>query len=748
MLGIFVQGLTAATIPLANSERALAVIQTALAPHADESLAARELSHYLKAITGQTFSVVTNDPAAPTVIQVGQTFAPPVQAAWNKIAASPAGFVLDATPGRIILAGATPEGTLFAAYEFLEQLGVRWFLPGPLGEVAPQAATLSFPAMHLEQTPSFVSRHLQSHKATDPWYRRQRLGGPLFPGAHAGAVLLPEKKYFAEHPEYFAWVDKKRTPRQLCYSNEAGIREAAKNVIAHFKKLPATAPRWIGIGPNDGGGFCRCEQCMAQYVEWDPYSNEWSITDAFISWANRLAEIVHKEVPDAKFAFYIYHTYNLPPRRVKPDPSISGALAPISYCRVHGIRNPVCDEVHAYRHLMDGWSAIMPELYQRGYGFQVASPQFLWSRIHVWRDEVPYAKERGLQGWRVESPPSWANDPVTHWVFAKLMWNANADVDALVNDFHQKFYGPAAAPARAFTQLVDERLRDGDFHAGNAWDEPRFFPPEVMTQLNQHLQSAEKLAPADSLYARRVHLLRLAWNRASAFLTMRARHDEGKFAEAKQALDRYDALTAELIAYDPPMVDRYMAVNFMNRFWRKSVESAAERSRGAARVLAVLPDVWKFRMDPQNVGEKQDWFGTNIRDTGWGALRTLSGTWSDQGLRYYKGISWYRTSVTLPAKHDGRVMLWFGAVNENATVWVNGKEVGQKPDRNPDNPFELDVTAAIQPGATNLIAVRVSSEHVNELGTGGIMKVAMIYTTSKEGGLKMETPNEAPRDGF
>ncbi len=739
--------LNAADIPLADKERALAVIQTAPTPHADESLAANELSTYLEAITGKKFPVVTNDAAAPTVIQVGRSFGQPVETALAKVASSPDGFVLDAKPGKIILAGTTPEGTLFAAYEFLERLGCRWFIPGKLGEVVPRSETLSFPVGRVEQTPSFVSRHLQSHNQKDPWYRRQRLSGPTFPSAHSGSVLLPADKYFQEHPEYFGLVDKKRQSRQLCYSSEEGTREAAKNLIAYIKKRKAGAPQWVGIGPNDGGGFCRCEKCMAQYVEWDPYSNEWSITDAFLAWANRLVELVLVEVPDAKFGFYIYHTYNLPPRNVKPHPAISGALAPISYCRVHGIRNPICDEAHSYRRLIDGWGAIMPDLYQRGYGFQLASPQFLWSRVHVWRDEVPYAKLHGIKGWRVESPPSWANDPVTHWVFCKLMWNADAGVDALVDDFHRNFYGPAAVPAKAFWQLVDTRLRDGDFHAGNAWDEPRFFPPEVMQQLDQHLKTAESLAPKDSIYATRVRLLRLAWERANAFLTMRAEHDRGKFADAKAALDRCDALTKDLVAFDPPMIEPSMSKNYMNRFWRKSVESAYERNREGNRVLAVLPDAWRFRMDPQGVGLLQDWFDTSIRDDGWQTIRTLSGTWSDQGLRYYKGAAWYRTTVTLPDKHDGKVMLWFGAVDEDATIWINGKEAGKKPDKNPNNPFELDVTSAIQPGKPNLVAVRVMNERVNELGTGGIMKTVMFYTT-KASQPKSDTPNEAPQDGF
>jgi hypothetical protein len=251
-----------------------------------------------------------------------------------------------------------------------------------------------------------------------------------------------------------------------------------------------------------------------------------------------------------------------------------------------------------------------------------------------------------------------------------------------------------------------------------------------MQQLETYLARAERLAPAASIYAKRVHLMRLAWERANAFLMMRAQHETGKFIEAKASLDRLDALTKELLAYQPPMVEPMMSRSYTDIFWRKSVESSFEKSRNGNRVLAVLPDVWRFHIDPQGVGLMQDWNDINIIDTNWPTLRTLSGVWSEQGLRTYKGVAWYRTTVNLPAKHDGKVMLWFGAVDEDATVWVNGKEVGKKPDKNESNPFEFDVTSAIKPGQPNVVAVRAVNQSVDELGTGGIMKIVMFYTTA------------------
>jgi hypothetical protein len=59
---------------------------------------------------------------------------------------------------------------------------------------------------------------------------------------------------------------------------------------------------------------------------------------------------------------------------------------------------------------------------------------------------------------------------------------------------------------------------------------------------------------------------------------------------------------------------------------------------------------------------------------------------------------WYRRGFKTPESHPGEhVLLHFGAVDWETTVWVNGKEVGQH--RGGYDPFTLDITAAIAPHA-------------------------------------------------
>jgi len=67
---------------------------------------------------------------------------------------------------------------------------------------------------------------------------------------------------------------------------------------------------------------------------------------------------------------------------------------------------------------------------------------------------------------------------------------------------------------------------------------------------------------------------------------------------------------------------------------------------------------------------------------------------------------WYRRTFDVPAKwHGKRLLLHFGAVDFEAKVWVNGKEIGQH--RGGYDAFTLDITDAVKPSGENELIVAV-----------------------------------------
>jgi hypothetical protein len=67
---------------------------------------------------------------------------------------------------------------------------------------------------------------------------------------------------------------------------------------------------------------------------------------------------------------------------------------------------------------------------------------------------------------------------------------------------------------------------------------------------------------------------------------------------------------------------------------------------------------------------------------------------------------WYRRTFDVPKKwRGGRVLLHFGAVDWDSTVWVNGREAGTH--RGGYDPFTYDITEALKRGGKQEVALRV-----------------------------------------
>jgi len=700
-----------------------------IAPEADaqEKLAAQELQEYLQKISGAKVEIGNQATGGQFPILLGEAASTPqlLQEITAK-GSDPASFALKVAPDSVRIVGLSPEGTLFGAYELLEQLGVRWFMPGELGTVVPQNKTVSLPVQQTVQVPSFNGRWHMGFRTT-PWAKRMRMGGPYFPGAHGIRSLTAE--VFKEHPEYFALVHGKRQTSQACVSNPQVVQLAIDEARKFFRANP-TVP-WVGFGPNDGAGFCECANCRAlDGGDWDPFSNEASMTDRYVWLFNQILDGIKDEFPNKKVAFYSYHSYMRVPVKTRPSPNIVPAFAPIGLCRIHGMNNPICPERSYYKTLMQEWGKIVPEIYERGYWFNLADPGFPFSHIHRIRDEIPAAYANNIKGWRVETINHWGSETPSLYISMKLMWNHKADVDALMADFTEKFFGPAQKPMAQYLTLMDAALRDGDYHTGSSFDMPYLYPAPLRKKARGLLNEAARQA-GRGVYAERVKVFRTTFDYLEAFNAMLQQQNQQNFVAARKELDRVDALQKTLIAYDPPMINAKAAPSYLKRFFRQPVEQGYARVQTAQGQIAALRDEWQFQIDPQKIGEAIGLWRPSAVGGNWQTIKA-SASWSDQGLRSYKGEAWYRQEVAIPQNFSGKkVFLWFGGVDEKAKVWVNGKEVGISHGAS-FLPFEFDATAAVKPGAKNVVVVRLLNEVVDELGTGGITAPAMFYVPAAD----------------
>lgn len=739
LLSVFIT--EAKQVIIVENGNAKSVILIPAQPHEDEQLAAKELVDHIEKISGCKLDVVNETPGKGWQINPGLgksglcyiflgscAMTPEMEKSIRSAGNDPASFMIkvEANPSGISsirIAGLSPEGTLFGVYELLEQIGVRWYMPGDIGTVIPEKKTITINQQNTVQIPSFSSRHLQM--AVDKtWYRRMRLGGPYFPSCHGINI---GKADIEKEPELFALVNGKRQKSQLCISNPEVLARAIKEAKNYFRKNP-DAP-WIGMGPNDGGGFCECENCRKLDAgDFDNFENRISMTDRYIWFFNKVLEGISDEFPDKKIGFYCYSCYMKPPVKVKPDPRIVPAFAPISLCRIHGMSNPICPERSYYRKIMEAWGKLLPETYERGYFFNLADPGFPFSKIHAIRDEIPVAKELGIKGWRVETIPHWASMTPTIYISAKLFWNHKADVDSLIHDFAVNFFGPASEEMEKYIILMDTALRDADYHTGCSYDLPFIYNSSIMKTADQYLKKAEDLT-RNTKYSEKVAIFRLSYDYLAKFLSMLENRNKFDFVSAKKDLEKIQQIQQKAFSYQPQMFSEKAATSYMKRFFSPCIEQGYERVTGKNVFVAGLPDEWDFLIDPASIGEDLGYFRSGKIGGNWTKIKTKTLSWSDQGLRYYKGDAWYRSWVRIPEKFKGKkIFIWFGGVDEIAKVWINGKLAGTSPGK-AFVPFEFDVTDLIEFDRENFVSVRITNERLNELGTGGITAPVMFYAT-------------------
>ena len=108
-------------------------------------------------------------------------------------------------------------------------------------------------------------------------------------------------------------------------------------------------------------------------------------------------------------------------------------------------------------------------------------------------------------------------------------------------------------------------------------------------------------------------------------------------------------------------------------------------------------------MDPTNVGRQEAWFNAPRPEA-----KATRVPWIIQDVfPDYHGVAWYWRELVVPLNphQDGRYILRFAAVDYLAEVYVNGTLIGRH--EGAEDPFELDATDAIRPGASKLLAVRV-----------------------------------------
>ena len=408
------------------------------------------------------------------------------------------------------------RGTLHAVYEFLRSMGVRWYMPGDLGEIVPKQTMIALPAVDRTVKPDFGVRKLVWYKGHLPVSRtdalwRLRLGLDeghdvvgITQNCHGMKFVHGREEMRKAHPEYYAlWHGKRATDHKNfgapCLSSPELFKLHVKYARALFDHF---GEQMISIDPVDGYStqLCECELCKGKGTP--ERGAVGAMSDYVWGYMNRVATELYKSHPDRFVSGISYSAYRLPPEKIDK-------LSPNMVIRIFAIRKNYYDpEQRAeFENLLKAWLEKLPS--QKVITSDNISFNGPDSRLPVYYPRSVVGSLRSLKGISMgETPECYEHDPgsgykwnsqavahLTLYVTSRFWWDTAQDLDAMLAEYYRLFYGPAEKEMKAFIEYSEQNWPQ----MGN--------DPEKIGKALELLEAARKTADPESIYGRRIQLV-------------------------------------------------------------------------------------------------------------------------------------------------------------------------------------------------------------------------------------------------
>ncbi len=421
------------------------------------------------------------------------------------------------------------QGTCLATYDFLERFcGVRWYGPAELNVVIPSKTNLSVAGQEIRR--SLALKH-RSALAGGSWpflrgqwgdytreqvvlyWRRLRLGGQRWAGNHTFHRSTLESVF--NDPEYQC-----KNPRgagsQLCYTNTKLVQKVAQMARDYFDGKGELPQGWKAMGdyfaivPDDNIHLCTCPACQELLAKGRDrttgFFSSGEMSEYWFSFINAVAREVRKTHPDKYIATLAYWSYALVPEfELEPNVSVAPCLHTCYY------------PVHAEMKEND-------LAFYRAWQKKATAPMFLWVYYHhpmepaliqKWKcfphimvHETARAMRMFIRDGVRGIFECGEQDQLEQYVMAKVWDDPEVDVDGLIDEFFDLYFGPAAEPMKRFYLGLEAVACDRDnypppYHRSNgidwkavAWE--RLGTAERMAEFERFITQAETQAQTET----------------------------------------------------------------------------------------------------------------------------------------------------------------------------------------------------------------------------------------------------------
>lgn len=415
------------------------------------------------------------------------------------------------------------NGTLYAVYDLLQRLGVRWFMPiEDLGQVIPEVRDIRLTPMTVKRAPAFGCRYLLlvglgKNPAEFLWYKYLGQGGVFDPFTAHSSELVAELQQ--DRPELIGVSGGKRIetgrqryhagPRYLPRLSSPQLREELAAYLVKFHDAFPEVP-YLPIGQPDGWVVMDDRDVAAG---WDrkEEGDQGRFADYKWDFVLDVANRVRRERPGVRFCTASYGFARKPPKipdRIPADitvdlcqnstsPLFAGDLA----LRDAWLKKAPQSDLFIYDYYLSHYPrpsmvpvpAIFAAQMQRNFQGLPDRCRGVYTELS-WSPTRRHGLVTGLPG-------------INHlmiYLHGKFTWDKDLDLQATLADYYEKFYGPAQAEMREFFEYAEAVwMRPGarEITATSGYlrpaDVPKYF--EILARA--------RAKAGDSVYGKRIDLI-------------------------------------------------------------------------------------------------------------------------------------------------------------------------------------------------------------------------------------------------
>ena len=505
-----------------------------------EIQAAKVLQDYVQRISGARIPIESdNTNPQKGEILIGNVNRPELNVV-SKEKLGKDGVLIKSTENSLVITGGTDKGILYGVYTFLEKyMGCRKYSPSVT--YVPKKKTIILHSINDIELPAFAYRENFYRDALDPEYQLwHKLDSHVGPGksewgywVHTFETLLSPKEYGESHPEYFSFYDGKRhagtvpswdgaglqPEAQLCLSNPDVLEIVCKNLQAAINKNPE-AIYW-SVSQNDNVHYCRCADCAAldkKYAAFAPEDKMYSThggskypalgMGSILTFVNKVAA----RFPDKIISTLAYQYSRVPPKDILPAQNVN-----IMLCSIESARNTTMEIGDtSFSNDLKGWGRLTNNIIVWDYVIRFSNLFAPFPNLRILQPNLKFMHDNRVsavfeQGNR-EIGGEFAE--LRAYLIDKLLWNPNINMNEVVNDFLEGYYGKAAKQVKEYIELLHNNNMEHSGYKLSIFGQPvmekeSFLSDSLLTIYNSLFDEAEKAVSEYPEFLDRVKTARL-----------------------------------------------------------------------------------------------------------------------------------------------------------------------------------------------------------------------------------------------